>query len=352
MTWVLNDIFQLVLKNGSVILIERRFASGWYTTTHKYAPTFLSDIIDLYTIEVDRREWSSMHPNVSGVDVMGSKPGWVDDYLRILHLTREFPSLQFLRRIIYAHMTTFSFENISKITCEPKWVDGMNVTSMVSNFLGGHERYGFGGTCYALNWHLKCLLSEIGYDCYTVMLSQQHMGIIVHVPDTGDRKFYVDCGAAAPLFEPVDLESGGHHCACFGNDRVVIRHRISEFVHRFERYRKGVLIGEPWYFNTEQPQTLNGFLPVIQSSYEPNRLFMSSLRCHKFGQNLSYYVSLKNDRFQICYRDGRVFEHILKSVKEVEETVQNVFGIEHSFVRHAIARIKQSGMNVFTHASS
>jgi N-hydroxyarylamine O-acetyltransferase len=286
-----------------------------------------------------------MHPNVSGI--------WVDDYLQMLNLTARPPSLQFLHRLTQAQIATFPFENISKIACQPHRdktaIPPVKVQDMVQDFLSGYRRFGFGGTCFTLNWMFKSLLLEIGFDCYIVMLSHQHMGIIVQIPEFGGKKFYVDCGAAAPLSEPINLESGENSGVCFGNERVVIRHRIAESVYRFERYRNRVRIGEPWYFDTKQPQTLQDFLPLIQSSYEPNRTFMSLIYCHKFGHDLSYYLSLKNDCFQICYRDGRIYNHYLHSAEEIRDTAHQIFHIEPAYIELALSKIQQSGACIFTH---
>ncbi len=277
---------------------------------------------------------------------MENMQNFVKDYLRLLHLSCEPPTLTFLYRIIQAHIVVFPFENISKIAYLSRVDKTAVFMPTIGSYLKYHEYYGFGGTCFTLNWYLKCLLDALGYDCYAVMLSRQHMGIIVYLSELGG-KVYVDCGAAAPFFEPVFLEKSGIYATQFGVEKVVIRHRISETVHRFERYRNGVLIGEPWYFDREQAQSLQNFLPIIQKSFEPNRLFMSSLWCHLYGPDLSYCLSLKNNEFQICYKDGRIVKQTLTHYEEIEQVAKAAFGLEPSFVRIAVSCIQKNGSNIF-----
>ncbi|MCK9911651.1 hypothetical protein MXD81_21025, partial [Microbacteriaceae bacterium K1510] len=68
------------------------------------------------------------------------------------------------------------------------------------------SRYDFGGTCYTINSRLLLLLRSLGYACSLVQVGSDHMAILVKLPELDGEQVYVDCGAAAPFFTPVQFE--------------------------------------------------------------------------------------------------------------------------------------------------
>lgn len=168
-------------------------------------------------------------------------------YLEYLNLHLERPSYNYLEQICKAQLNTFPFENISKLLYFKEHVMNNFKIPSFELFTKNYSQFNFGGTCYTLNSNLMVLLREIGFDCYHVMLGEEHMGIIVKI---ANERFYVDCGAAAPFFKPVSFETSIENSSAFGKDVVYILPEEQQ-VHRYKyiRYTNGKQSGKTWRFN-------------------------------------------------------------------------------------------------------
>jgi arylamine N-acetyltransferase len=86
----------------------------------------------------------------------------VDRYLAILGVARREPSLEALRELVAAHLTRIPFENISKLYYRKRL--GLVNLPAIRLYLDGIDKYHFGGTCYANNYHFNLLLRSLGYE--------------------------------------------------------------------------------------------------------------------------------------------------------------------------------------------
>lgn len=264
------------------------------------------------------------------------------EYLAALNLQLEQPTYDYLSRICHAHLNTFPFENISKLlNYNHKKFEIPSLDLFVQNY----KTYHFGGTCYTLNANLKKLLSNIGFDCYPIMLGKEHMGIIVKIDHV---RFYVDCGAAAPFFKPVPFEKELENVSSFGLDEVHLRPvDIKNHEYTYTRFTNGTQSGKVWHFHSRLKAELNDFTPALQKSFEVNAPFMTILRCQRYQTNKQRSVSLVNNKFGIRYADGNTTTTTLSSVEEIQEVIANEFLLHKMPIAEAIDVLKALNINIF-----
>ncbi|SFJ61389.1 arylamine N-acetyltransferase [Thermoflavimicrobium dichotomicum] len=275
---------------------------------------------------------------------------WARLYLKQLNLFPEPPSFSFLSKICRAHLTTYPFENISKLIYFHHQQENGYILPSIDDFLKNHETYHFGGTCYILNANLFHLLKECGFQANLTMLGTSHMAILVELPEFPNERLYVDCGSAAPLFEPVRFETNPHHVSSFGKDEILIRPKQGKKHHyTYLRYTDGQLrsAGEEWVFDIERRYSFQDFLPSIHRSYQPGAFFLSILRCQLWQLDQQRSVSLSNNKFSIRYQDGRVTNHYLSSPVEIEEVMRDEFRLPRLPVRKAIEILEKLEVDIF-----
>jgi N-hydroxyarylamine O-acetyltransferase len=91
---------------------------------------------------------------------------------------------------------------------------------------------------------------QLNFACDYVMLGNEHMGILVELPG---EQVYVDCGAAAPFFQPVRFESNPLNVSQFGDDKVHIQPVHPDTGrNKYVRYTQGKQNGNEWHFNSNQ----------------------------------------------------------------------------------------------------
>ncbi|KIL52053.1 arylamine N-acetyltransferase [Jeotgalibacillus soli] len=271
---------------------------------------------------------------------------WTNTYLNDLGLQLEPPTYKYLERICRAHLTTFPFENISKlIYFQDRYNNGFEIPP-IDVFIMNHYKYQFGGTCYTLNANLLFLLKEIGFNCYHIMLGEEHMGIIVAF----DReKVYVDCGAAAPIFKPIRFEKDYQNSSRFGGDTVnILPVEGDGHQYKYVRFTNGNQNGKAWTFDAKQPYDLGGFERVIKASNEPNATFMSILRCQLWQAKKNRSVSLVNSQLSIRYSNGTIMKKTLHSIHDIEQVVSNEFMLPKLPVRAAIKVLEDLNIDIFS----
>lgn len=267
---------------------------------------------------------------------------YTSEYLACLNLQLEKPSYDYLSRICHAHLNTFPFENISKLLYyHNKNIEIPSLDSFVQNYRTNH----FGGTCYTLNANLRKFLSNLGFDCYPIMLGKEHMGIIVMIDH---ERFYVDCGAAAPFFKPVPFERDFKNISSFGDDEVHLRPvDIEKHEYTYTRFTNGTQSGKVWHFHSRIKAELNDFTPALQKSFEENAPFMTILRCQRYQTDKQRSVSLVNNKFGIRDADGITTTTTLASVEEIQDVIANEFLLHNMPVGEAIDVLNTLNVNIF-----
>ncbi|WP_078427879.1 arylamine N-acetyltransferase [Alkalihalobacterium alkalinitrilicum] len=266
-------------------------------------------------------------------------------YLNYLNLQLEKPSYKYLEQICNAQLNTFPFENISKLLYFRNHNYNNFEMPSFEKFTKNYSEYNFGGTCYILNSNLMFLLKELGFDCYHVMLGNEHMGIIVKIEN---ERFYVDCGAAAPFFKPVCFENGIQNITHFGKDKVyLLSVEPKSNRYKYVRYTNGKQNGKTWHFNSRQEVKVSDFHEVIEKSNKPNALFMSILRCQLYQTGKQRSVSLVNNKFGIRYSSGETVVKTLSSTEEISKVLLEEFKLPKLPVKEAIEVLKTINIDIF-----
>lgn len=251
-------------------------------------------------------------------------------YLALLGLNAVRPDAFGLRQIVRRHLIAVPFENVSK---RLRARQGMSTIPDVTAFLDGVERHGFGGTCYANNYHLYRLLRHVGFDvrlCGGDMAhaSDVHMATIVRCEN---REYIVDCGFGAPFLEPLSADLQMDHVVSLGTERYVLHPRDAAGISRLDFFRGGV----PRYGYALKPaaRRLRDFSGVIAASCAPDAHFMKTLQIVRFSEDGA--ISLR----------GHTLTHNIvgqSSTEVLDEAdlpgvVEQVFGISADAVRKATA---------------
>jgi N-hydroxyarylamine O-acetyltransferase len=270
-------------------------------------------------------------------------------YLDCLNLHLEKPSYDYLEQICNAQLNTFPFENISKlIYFRNHNYNNFKIPSF-ELFTKNFSEYNFGGTCYTLNSNLMILLREIGFDCYHVMLGEEHMGIIVKIDN---ERIYVDCGAAAPFFKPVRFENDFENTSTFGKDEVyILPEEPQGNRYKYVRYTNGKQSGKTWHFNSRKEAKVSDFNDVIEKSNKPNALFMTILRCQLYQTRKQRSVSLVNNKFGIRYSNGETFVKTLSSPEEIRAVLSEEFMLPKLPVTEAIEVLKTLNIDIFAQST-
>lgn len=274
--------------------------------------------------------------------------GWSSDYLRILGVPEEKPSVAYLKTLCQAHLETFPFENISKLTLDRKrWFHPTRFPD-VPFFLENRHSLGMGGTCYALNGATFQLLKFLGFACHLVQVGRSHMAIAVALEEWGDEYALVDVGSAAPFFAPVRVEKETGAAIRFGSDEIRFK-KVGEKPKRFQyiRFDRGQRMESDWIFDIREVATFSQIFPAVERSYEPEELFMTSIRCQLWQLELKRSVSIKNARFRIRYADGSEKTYRLSSVKEMERVLADEFDLPRLPVGEAVEHLMRKGIDIF-----
>lgn len=277
---------------------------------------------------------------------MNKISNWAKKYLTILGLPLEPPSYDYLERVCHSNLTTFPFENISKlIYFRDKKKNNFEIPP-VELFVDNFNDYHFGGTCYTLNSSLMQFLRELGFECYHVMLGNEHIGIIVNLLN---ERVYVDCGAAAPIFKPVRIERDHLNVSEFGDDKVnLLPVNPNEGQYKYVRYTQGKQSGKVWEFDINKKCEFEDLSEVIKQANKPNTTFMTILRCQLWQTKQNRSVSLVNNQFGIRYSDGSITKRKLYSIDEIESVIANEFLLPKLPIRDAINVLDGLNIDIFT----
>lgn len=277
---------------------------------------------------------------------MNTSTSQIRTYLNHLNLQLEKPTYEYLERICTSHLNTFPFENISKLVYfRDNNYDNFGVPNQ-ELFLKNYSTHYFGGTCYTLNSNLYLLLKELGFNCYFIMLGNEHMGIIAEIE--GER-YYVDCGAAAPFFKPISFENNPDNITKFASDEVHLLPIDSQnHSYKYVRYTNGNQNGSIWHFNSRKAAKMSDFDSVIEKSNKADAPFMTFLRCQLFQIDKQRSVSLVNNKLGIRYSNGETVTNTLSSVIEIQQVLTEEFQLPNLPVEEAVSILQYLNIDIFS----
>lgn len=272
------------------------------------------------------------------------QPKWKDDYMAYLGMRVKEPTLASLTELTTAHLNRIPFENISTFLQFQEYHQNDYFPQDTERFVDGLYKKNIGGTCYVLNSSFHDLLSTLGFRSRYAFLGGGHVALLVKVPGS-DEEVYVDVGNGSPFFEPVHLETDPTNVSKFGNIEVMLRADEEEGTYKYYRYANN----KPmiWEFDTRIFYEFDDFQPAIKDYFRANNTFTSSLRCQIWQLDKNRSLSLVNNVLNIQYESGEVEKHILGSVEEIREVIDDEFQLPKLPVEEAIDILRDLDIDIF-----
>lgn len=272
------------------------------------------------------------------------QPKWKDDYMAYLGMIEKEPTLAYLTELTTAHLNRIPFENISTFLQFQEYHQNDYFPQDTERFVDGLYKKNIGGTCYVLNSSFHDLLSALGFRSRYAFLGGGHVALLVKVPGS-DEEVYVDVGNGSPFFEPVHLETDPTNVSKFGNIEVMLRADEEEGTYKYYRYANN----KPmiWEFDTRIFYEFDDFQPAIKDYFRANNTFTSSLRCQIWQLDKNRSLSLVNNVLNLQYESGEVEKHILGSVEEIREVIDDEFQLPKLPVEEAIDILRDLDIDIF-----
>jgi N-hydroxyarylamine O-acetyltransferase len=216
----------------------------------------------------------------------------------------------------------------------------------VEGFVDKLVQYNMGETCYMKNSSLHQLLKQLGFHSrYTCL--KGHLALLVRLPNEKEE-VYVDCGNGAPFFNPVRFTTDPDNVSEFGGIEVRFRAESEAGQYTYYRYVDGKLMTDiVWPFDINKTYQFADFQPAINNYFQPNSLFMSSLRCQLWQLDRKRSLSLVNNMLSIRYSDRKVEKHILRDHHDIREVINHEFNLPKLPVEDAMMVIEELGVDLF-----
>ena len=225
------------------------------------------------------------------------------------------------------HLAAVPFENISKLLLRDREGDGRPIS--FAEYLDGIEFSDYGGTCYVLNPFFTELLRDLRYDAALLGADMSTPDVHTCIRVTIDGvAYHVDVGFAAPLREPIRLDSLP----------VEVNEGVNRFVlhHEGDRVRLAEFAGEKpgaGYLAHDPPRTRAYFDPVVADSFRLTSTFMRWLRVSRVFDG--YSVDLTNRTLK-RHENGQTTVIELQSLAELKAAVAVQFGMPRCDVEGAV----------------
>jgi N-hydroxyarylamine O-acetyltransferase len=256
-----------------------------------------------------------------------------DKYLELIGVEASNTSFELLCKIVKAHLFKIPFENISKLLYKNK---GMNYIPDLATYLGGIEKYNFGGTCYSNNYYLYLLLKHLGYNIILCGADMKNPDVhVISIVTIDGNEFIVDVGYAAPFFEPLPTGFNKDYVIRSGEEEYHIKPLESKGRTKVEQYYNGKL--QHWYTANPKPRKIGEFTKVIKDSYADDAMFMNALRITRFSDEGS--LVLKN--LLLTETTGLTSYTTEISFKNIPGIIQEKFEMPADIVQEAINNIKE-----------
>jgi arylamine N-acetyltransferase len=131
---------------------------------------------------------------------------WLADYLDLLGLEREPPTLDYLKRLTRAHVERVPFENITSILRRAA-AGSADVPPLDRDLeLQAWRDFRGGGLCFEVTDMFGTLLAALGFQAHAVIavisFPGSHQAVVVEIDG---RRYLVDAGNGAPFFEPIPV---------------------------------------------------------------------------------------------------------------------------------------------------
>jgi arylamine N-acetyltransferase len=255
-------------------------------------------------------------------------------YLNILGVVPQKPSYNSLAEILAAHIVNIPFENISKLYYKKKF--GLHSLPSFSLFLEGVEQYNFGGTCFANNYYLYCLLKFFDYDVKLCLAETNRQDThIVNIVKINRKEYLADAGSAAPFFNPVPLFLSTNYEAARGRELYVFEPRDVNGKTRMRYFRNGAY--KAGYIVDPEPRNIYDFHPAITDSFNADSLFMNSVYLAKitteYTQTIHNFTFLKSE-------EKTTEKTRIGGKQQLVEKIREIFSIPADIAETVVADIE------------
>jgi arylamine N-acetyltransferase len=251
--------------------------------------------------------------------------------LKLLKIDAGDPTFKLLQHIVRAHLNRVPFENISKLLYKKQ---GMSYIPDLSIFLCGIENNNFGGTCYANNYYLYLLLKRLGYDIKLCGADMRNPDVhLISIITINEREYIVDCGYAAPFFNPLPRDLKENYIINLGSEQYLIKPKDKDGNTGIEQYLDAKL--QHWYTAKPYPRIIEEFRKVIKDSYADDAVFMNAIRITKFSEKGS--LVLKNLYLTETVDNKSSTRKINRDI--VPKVVHEKFGMPSRIVEEAICNL-------------
>ena len=255
-----------------------------------------------------------------------------DKYLALLGVEESSPSFDFLCKIVRAHLLKVPFENISKLLYKKQ---GMDDIPDLHTYLNGIEKYNFGGTCYANNFHLNQLLNHLGFDVMLCGADMKNPDVhLINIVTVEGHEYIVDGGYAAPFLEPLPRFLTGDYVINLGPEQFILKPQDKNGLSILEQYYNGEF--KHWYTAKPIPRNIDEFRKVINASYSDGAMFMNIFRITRFTDSGS--LVLRN--LQLTETTGTFITSIEVPRNETPGIVETKFSIPADVAEEALSTIK------------
>jgi arylamine N-acetyltransferase len=251
-------------------------------------------------------------------------------YLELLGVPHTKPSIERLRFLVEAHMLRIPFENISKLYY---WkTTGFRGIVDLGQYLDGIERYHFGGTCYANNFHMHQLLKHLGYDVILCGADMSKPDVhLVNIVRVEGREYIVDVGYAAPFLTPLPADLTGEYVVSLGSDRYVLLPRDEHGRSRLTLYRDENPIHG--YLVNPMPRDIHEFDDSVAQSFRPTATFMNAILLVRFGLGSSLVV---HNMSYIESKGNFSTKKSLETIDRLVSVIETTFDMPSDIVRVAL----------------
>jgi len=255
-----------------------------------------------------------------------------DKYLDLLGVEASFPSFEFLCKIVRAHLLKVPFENISKLLYKKQ---GMDDIPDLHTYLDGIEKYNFGGTCYANNFHLNQLLNHLGFDVMLCGADMKNPDVhLINIITIDGYEYIVDGGYAAPFLEPLPRFLTNDYILNLGPEKFILKPQDKIGLSILEQYYNGEF--KHWYTVKPNPRSIDEFRKVIKDSYSDDAMFMNIFRITRFTDSGS--LVLRN--LQLTETTGTFITTIEVPKSEMPGIVETKFSMPADAAEEALRTIK------------
>ncbi len=254
-------------------------------------------------------------------------------YLDLLGIPAREPGLEALSEIVKAQLTNVPFENVSKLYYKRR--KGLCGLIDFKDYLDGIERFKFGGTCYATNYYLYCLLDYLGYDARLCGADMTNPDVhVVSMITMEGREFIVDAGYGAPFLEPLPRDASDDVVISLGNERYVLKPRDHHGCSRLQMYVDGDL--KHGYLAKPAPRQITEFNDVIKHSFDETATFMNAIVLIRFAPGRSYAI---HNLTLTESHDTQSTTHECSTREELTVCIEDVFGIPRLISEEALAGV-------------